>query len=65
MAFNTASIEYGRADFGLVDGKIQIYEINLNPMMIFDEDHPSPVRLESGRLFKQNYFEALLAIDTI
>jgi hypothetical protein len=64
-AFNTASIEYGRADFGLVDGKVQIYEINSNPMMIFDDDHPSPVRLESGRLFKQNYFEALRAIDTI
>jgi hypothetical protein len=64
-AFNAAGIEYGRADFGLVDGTVQIYEINSNPNMSFDDDHPSPVRLDSYRLFKQNYFQALHDIDTI
>ena len=29
--FDLASIEYGRADCGVVDGKIQVYEINTNP----------------------------------
>jgi len=30
-AFELAGIEYGRADFGLVDSKVQLYEINSNP----------------------------------
>ena len=30
-AFQIAEIEYGRADFSLVDGRPQIYEINTNP----------------------------------
>jgi hypothetical protein len=32
--------------------------------MAFDDDHPSAVRLQSYRQFKQNYFDALRAIDT-
>jgi hypothetical protein len=30
-AFQIAGIDYGRADYGLVNGKVQIYEINTNP----------------------------------
>ena len=30
-AFGIANIDYGRVDFGLVNGKVQIYEINTNP----------------------------------
>jgi hypothetical protein len=30
-AFDLAHIDYGRADFGLVNGRPQIYEINYNP----------------------------------
>ena len=29
--FEVAGIEYGRADFGLVNGRVQTYEINFNP----------------------------------
>ena len=32
-AFEIAGIEYGRADFGLVGGRVQIYEINTNPTL--------------------------------
>jgi len=63
-AFDVAAIEYGRADFGLVDGKIQLYEINSNPFMKFEDDHPSAVRQQAYKQFEQNYFEALRAIDT-
>lgn len=31
QAFALAKIDYGRADFGIVDGKVEIYEINTNP----------------------------------
>jgi hypothetical protein len=63
-AFDIAGIDYGRVDFGLVDGRVQIYEINSNPDMGFGNDHPSAVRLESYRVFKAHYLDALRAIDT-
>src|SRR5690606_36355005 len=32
-AFEAGGIEFGRADFGIVDGRVQIYEINTNPTL--------------------------------
>ena len=63
-AFDIGAIDYGRVDFGLVGGEAQIYEINTNPTMSFDDPHPSAVRVEASRIFKQKYFAALKAIDT-
>ncbi len=63
-AFELAGIEYGRVDFGLVQGKVQVYEINTNPEVLFGNDHPSPVRQETYRIFKRNYLDGLSAIDT-
>lgn len=62
--FDLAGVSYGRADFGLVQGKVQVYEINTNPEVALEDAHPSPVRLESYRIFKENYLAALSAIDT-
>lgn len=62
--FDLAAIEYGRADFGIVGGKEQIYEINSNPQIHFPTAHPSGFRIESFRIFKQNFYEALARIDT-
>ena len=64
MAFDIAGLEYGRADFGLVGGRVQVYEINSNPEIIFVNNHPSPVRQEAYRIFQRNYLNALSAIDT-
>jgi hypothetical protein len=64
IAFDIAGIDYGRVDFGFVKGRIQIYEINSNPDIAFGDDHPSPVRQESYRIFKEHYLDALRAIDT-
>jgi hypothetical protein len=63
-AFDIAGLDFGRADFGIVDGLPQVYEINDNPTIHFLRDHPSPYRLESYRLFRQNFLAALGAIDT-
>jgi hypothetical protein len=63
-AFEVAETEYGRADFGIVKGRPQIYEINTNPEIKFGSNHPFPQRVESGRLSKANYLAALKAIDT-
>jgi hypothetical protein len=61
--FDMAGIDYGRLDFGLVGGRPQIYEINSNPHVAFGEDHPFAARMESYRIFKQNYFSALARLD--
>jgi hypothetical protein len=63
-AFEIAGIEYGRADFGLIGGEIQIYEINTNPHIKLGREHPSPVRVESYRVFARNFLDALKPIDT-
>jgi hypothetical protein len=62
--FAIGGIDYGRADFALVDGRIEVYEINTNPKLELDGQHPSSVRLESYRIFRTNYLNALKAIDT-
>jgi len=60
-----AGIAYGRADFGLVGGEPQIYEINTNPEVKFPVDaHPSAHRREAVRLFRERFEAALRAIDT-
>ena len=62
--FESAAIEYGRADFGLVGDKAQIYEINSNPHVAFPTEHPSAPRVESYQIFKRNFYAALAEIDT-
>ena len=63
--FNIAGIDYGRVDLGFVGGRPQIYEINSNPMV-----EPKPPasfmdrRNQSVALFRNNYLEAMEAIDT-
>ena len=62
--FKLATVDYGRADYGFLKQRPQIFEINLNPTVKFMKAHPSPDRLESYRLFKQNYLDAIEEIDT-
>jgi hypothetical protein len=63
-AFDIAHIEYGRADFGIWQGRVQIFEINTNPFMGPPDDHPSPVRIESMRHGWEKYLAALRRIDS-
>lgn len=64
-AFEIAGVEYGRVDYGLVDGRPQIYEINSNPdLKLRPEPGPVARRNESNALFTANYLDALKAIDT-
>ncbi len=62
-AFDLAGIDYGRSDFNVVAGRIELYEINLNPRMDFPSE-PLEERRESWALFRRNYLAALKAIDT-
>jgi len=63
-AFDAACIEYGRADFALVDGREQVYEINTNPMHGRITEHPFPLRMQACALFHERLFDATAAIDT-
>ena len=63
-AFEAGGIDYWRADFSLVGGRVELYEINTNPTVSFSQEHPSEFRREAYRLFKENYCAALRAIDT-
>lgn len=62
-AFEIAAIEYGRADFGLVRGRVEVYEINTNPTLRSGKPHPSPLREESQRLVWSQLLDALRALD--
>jgi hypothetical protein len=62
--FDIAQIEYGRADFGFYQGRIQIYEINTNPTLVAPFQHPSAIREQSLQFVWKKYLEALTAIDT-
>ena len=63
-AFKFANIEYGRIDFGFVEGRLCIYEINTNPHHFSPGRHSVPQRTESSRLRWSRLLEALHAIDT-
>ena len=64
QAFKFANIEYGRIDFGFVEGRLCIYEINTNPHHFSPGRHSVPQRTESSRLRWSRLLEALHAIDT-
>ncbi|HEY9778379.1 MAG TPA: hypothetical protein V6C81_31745 [Planktothrix sp.] len=46
QVFQLANIQYGRVDYGIIDGKIQIWEINSNPMITGPPEEVSPRRLQ-------------------
>lgn len=63
QVFAMANIEYGRADFGLVRGRPQIYEINTNPSLEAPRPHPVKARVESARLVYDSLVAAFAEID--
>lgn len=63
-AFEIGEIEFGRADFGLVGGRPQIYEINTNPTIGILKQHPFPIRIKADKLFQAKFAAALARIDS-
>ncbi len=61
--FALAGIGYGRADYGVVDGRIQIYEINTNPGIPSGyKPRPASPRDEIDRRFNVTLLAALRAL---
>lgn len=46
-AFDIAGIDYGRIDYGLRNGKAQVWEINTNPRLVPARDRIDPKRLDA------------------
>jgi hypothetical protein len=61
-AFAVARIDYGRADYGVVDGHVQIYEINTNPHLPVRTD--ADPRARRRAIVRRGILDALTAIDT-
>lgn len=67
--FSVSGMDFGRVDFGLVDGVPQVYEINTNPTIsnlraaIAKKKHPSPYRLETFAVVLERMNDAVRALD--
>lgn len=61
--FEIAGVDFGRVDFGIVDGRPSVYEINTNPQISPPSPHPVPQRVESGRLWWEGFLSAMHKID--
>ena len=62
-AFEIAGIDYGRADLGVVRGRVQVYEINTNPTLRRGLPHPDPQRSENLAHIWNEHLQALRALD--
>ena len=62
--FAIAEIDYGRADFSIVGGRMQVYEINTNPNIGRLVPHPSPVRQASLEFARERMIRLLRAMDS-
>ena len=63
-AFDFASIDFGRADFGMVQGRSVVYEVNTNPPFFGQRNHPVMQRVESVKIKWHLLLASLHAIDS-
>jgi hypothetical protein len=61
-AFEVAGATYGRADYAVVGGRVEVYEINTNPSIGIVREHPNPDRMESDRISRDRHAAALAAL---
>ena len=57
--FALARIDYGRIDYSVIDGRIQVWEINTNPMILIPRDREDPLRCVAHERFGRAFNEAL------
>jgi hypothetical protein len=65
--FDVAHIEYGRCDYAVVNGRIQVWEINTNPVVMMRPEEYQPVHVPAQEYFspqiKAVFKEIDLAVD--
>lgn len=61
--FEIANIQYGRIDYGVKDGQIQVWEINTNPRCFTPIDKQIPERMHFDDLLSKRFDEGWNLID--
>jgi hypothetical protein len=61
--FDVAALDWGRIDYGVRDGALQVWEINTNPQMLSFQDGGGPQRLPVHARVAVALRSALAAID--
>jgi hypothetical protein len=61
--FDLAGITYGRIDYGLLSGKIQVWEINTNPTLIQEREKYAADKLAAKQQLVDRLSDALIALD--
>jgi hypothetical protein len=61
--YRIAGIDYGRIDYGLLDGRVQVWEINPNPTLLYPRARYRPEQLPAKHAFTERLNAALLALD--
>ena len=57
--FSMAHIQYGRIDYSMKDGRIQVWEINTNPMILRPRNEREEVRRPRHQFFSDTFDQAL------
>src|SRR5262249_32517054 len=63
--FALAKIDFGRIDYGVKDGAIQVWEINTNPMITARPEKIAPLRMAGQQWAAEQIGAAFTAVDTI
>ncbi len=61
--FELANIEYGRIDYSLLDGRIQVWEINTNPIILKPPSEYPDFSMPFHEAFAQTFNQHLREID--
>jgi hypothetical protein len=61
--FDRAGITYGRIDYGLLSGRIQVWEINTNPMVIQERQKYAAEKLALKLRLVDDLSDALLVLN--
>lgn len=61
--FSLANIDYGRIDYSLREGRIQVFEINTNPIIMHRGEGSNPQRKKKRQITAAAIEQALLSLD--
>lgn len=61
--FDLANVDYGRMDYTLVDGRVQVFEINTNPVLVPNVSGLAPERWLSQAISARALHDALATLD--
>lgn len=61
--FDIANIQYGRIDYAMHNGRMQVWEINTNPTLLYPRDHYTEEQMPAKLWFTEQFNNALIGID--